>query len=105
MATDVAVPGDYDGDGKTDVAVWRPGTGVWYALSSQFPGTYTAVQWGLFNDIPVQADYDGDHKTDIAIWRPGTGIWYVLQSGSPGNYIAVQWGLQTDLPVSTRRRY
>jgi hypothetical protein len=90
---------DWDGDGRRDVAVWRPGTGIWYVLPSSVPGTYTGVQWGLPTDIPAIGDYDADGKTDMAVWRPETGVWYILQSSAPGTYTGTQWGLPDDIAI------
>ena len=75
--TDIPVPGDYDGDGEADVAVFRPGTGVWYMRKSSARGRLSVPQWGTSSDIPVPGDYDADGKADIAVWRPGTGVWYI----------------------------
>jgi len=106
---DVPVPGDYDGDGRADLAIWRPGTGVWWLLRSSSDYSYAGartVQWGVGaeRDVPVPADYDGDGTTDIAVWRPRTGTWWVLRSRdeySWGTALTVQWGVGSleDVPV------
>ncbi len=95
LSTDRPVPGDYDGDGRADFAVFRPSTGAWYILRSS-DGLVTSVNFGLGTDKTVQGDYDGDLKTDIAVFRDGN--WYILRSSDNG-FVGINWGLDTDKPV------
>jgi len=80
-AGDVPVPGDYDGDHRTDLGIWRPSTATFWIYS---PANNTVITkpWGVATDVPVPADYDGDGKADIAVWRPATGAWIIFQSSN-----------------------
>ena len=95
------VPGDYDGDGLTDIAVFRPSNGTWYIRNSSTGyTTFRYYQWGLNGDVPVPGDYDGDGKTDIAVYRPSNGTWYILsQRAATRHRRSYQWGLSGDVPV------
>lgn len=95
--SDVPVAGDFDGDGRSDYAVYRKNTGEWYILRSS-DNVWMGIQFGLAEDIPVVADYDGGGKSDIAVFRPSTGAWYVFVVET-GGFIGVHWGMNGDNPV------
>ena len=78
-STDRIVPVDYTGDGKTDVAFWRPSTGQWFVLRSE-DFSFFAFPFGATADVPVPADYDGDGITDFAVYHQAAGTWYIRQS-------------------------
>lgn len=78
---DIAMPADYDGDGKMDAAVKRNVGGQaqnWIRRSSD-----TGVEinsFGLFSDIGVPGDYDGDGQADQMVVRNvgGSFVWWLL---------------------------
>ena len=92
-------PFDMDGDGKTDVSVFRPvggsGSEWWYLRSSD--GGNRAFAFGEATDTIVPADFTGDGKTDIAFWRPASGEWFVLRS-EDSTFFAFPFGSAGDVP-------
>ena len=89
---DIPVPADYNGDGITEVAVFRPLTSQW------FVNGVGVFLWGFGTDIPVPADYVGDGKARIAVYRPASpAAWYISGVGT------FFWGNSTDIPIGSQK--
>jgi serine protease AprX len=90
---------DFDGDGRTDIGIYRAGTGGWYIDPSGEGDPYGMGWGGDSTDTPAPGDYDGDGRTDIAVYRGNTGAWYINPSGG-GDPYGMGWGGDaTDKPV------
>ncbi len=86
---------DFDGDGRADTGVFRPGTGVWYLNRSS--GGFSAFQFGSAGDRIVSADFDGDGKVDPTIYR--NGVWWRVKSAT-NTVDVVSFGLAEDIPTA-----
>ncbi len=94
------VPGDYNNDGRSEIAVFDNYTfKVW--LPPYSAGyTHPEMVQIMDVDIPVPGDYDGDGKTDFAGTKALAGrmLWRIKQSNG-GADIEVDFGFATDKPV------
>jgi hypothetical protein len=110
---DAPAPGDYDGDGKSDLAVTRAGpdgshASDYWVYWSSLAGGNVEMHWGAFyvdwtgqydswSHVPVPADYDGDGKTDVGVYVPSSGKWLAWQSRD--GLLDRTWGVPDAVPV------
>lgn len=79
--------GDYDGDGASEIAVFRPSGGLWSVRD------VTRLFFGGSSDHPASGDYDGDGTAEAAVFRPATGLWSVR------DLTRIYLGASGDLPA------
>jgi RHS repeat-associated protein len=88
--------GDFNGDGKTDVAGFDPATGNWMVGLSNGASGFTTQTWATWSAATdwtniVVGDFNGDGLTDIAARNAATGMWSVaISNGS--SFTTTTWG-------------
>ena len=77
---DVPVAGDWNGDGVTNIGVFRDG--AWY-LDADGDGRWSAgdvyLELGQKGDVPVVGDWNGDGTAELGVYRSGT--WHLDTNG------------------------
>ena len=75
------VAGDFNGDGRGDVAS-QNSAGTWWVALTPASGTATATPWATLAtfQFPTVGDFNGDGKADIAVRNAANGAWRVLAS-------------------------
>ena len=90
-------PFDFDGDGKTDIGVFRPSDGSWWYTRSS-AGDFRVYSFGASTDVITPGDFTGDGKTDVAVFRPSSGEWFVQRS-EDNSFFSFPFGASGDLPA------
>lgn len=83
---------DYDGDGKTDLSIFRPSDNNWYVAKTL--GGIDVITWGQSGDEPSPGDFNGDGRADFAVFRPSAGStpdFFIVTSGT-FVFSTISWG-------------
>ena len=96
----ISVPGDYDGDGATDLALYDEATGNWYIRRLTGQLIASGTNWGFPGAVPVPGDYSGDGRADLAVYNENTGEWYIRTVSGAVLAWATNWGYAGAMPVA-----
>src|ERR1035437_9437961 len=94
------IKNDYDGDGISDLALYKESTGNWAFLLSGSGYAQEGTQFGGPGYRPILGDYDGDGKNDLALYNAATGRWLLLLSGSGYQQVDGVLGGAGSIPVT-----
>ncbi|MCG2659993.1 MAG: hypothetical protein L6437_07095 [Kiritimatiellae bacterium] len=80
--------GDYDGDGKTDPALYNGQSGDWIVSLSEHGYQHVTFNFGGSGWMPVAGDFDGDGRSDPCVVQTASGVWAAMMSG---NEYTTEW--------------
>ncbi|HMT08957.1 MAG TPA: FG-GAP-like repeat-containing protein [Pyrinomonadaceae bacterium] len=89
---------DFDGDGRSDLVVYRPSNGYWYLNQSSEGIRY--FYWGFPTDKVAAGHFDNDGKTDIAVYRDGTNSTWHAWSSQLNDWRYINIGTAGDKPMT-----
>jgi hypothetical protein len=116
LDTDIPIIGDWDGDGKDEIGVFRPSddkgiskfylvTRNWTDLRDEAWAADVCVDFGPYpTNVPITGDWDGDGHDDIGGFNPENNIFYLykldLEAEPPSaeSYKDVPFGATRDIP-------
>jgi hypothetical protein len=109
LTGDIPVTGDWTGDGKTKVGIYRSTTGQWFLDFTNDgilnAGDATYGFGGVAGDMPFVGDWMGIGKSCIGIYRPGGSVWLLdlncngVFENTPTDAFFPFGGLPGDVPV------
>jgi len=95
---DVPFTGDFDGDGRSDLAVYRPSTNTWFLNRTSLGRTN--FQIGAPGSTPVVGNFDGNGDTEAAVFQAGTGTWSIASTANgTETYVFAAGARPGDVPV------
>jgi len=110
--TDIPVTGDWNGDGRAEIGVWRPSDLCFY-LDVNGDGKWDPANQdvklgplGKIGDVPMAGDWNGDGRDEIGVWDPGSCYFYLDNDGdgiwdsSKGDLKLGPYGESHDTPIS-----
>ena len=100
IPSDRPVAGDWNGDGTSEVGVYRPSAGAFYLRAAD--GTHAVALLGDSDDLPVTGDWNGDRVTDVGVFDQSTATFGLRVVDAKGQVwtASVQLGAAWDLPVT-----
>jgi uncharacterized repeat protein (TIGR03803 family) len=100
--SDLAVVGDWDGDGIDTIGVYRPAEAAWFLKNSNAGGAPDlAFTYGLTDETPVVGDWNGDGLDTVGIFRASDRQWYLHNTNASGDAeVVFPYGdPATDVPI------
>jgi hypothetical protein len=95
---------DFNADGKDDLFLHDPATGVGFQMISNGAGGFTNPSgqiWSLGWKIYL-TDVNADGRADIVLYDPATGVWYQARNQDTGVFTYRNGTWSTGLSLFTR---
>jgi hypothetical protein len=96
---DIALTGEWDGTGITNIGVFRPANGNWYLDTTKTGVVNKTFHFGRAGDISVVGDWNSDGIKDIGVFRPSNGNWYMDTTKTGVVNMMFHFGANGDIPV------